>query len=91
MGIWGKMPLLGVLCGLYGIYRGQTWCRLLFMANVSVYEGVDSILERIKSIFCQFNRNIRADSRLTSRLFALGSGYILLEGHTSRLFIPMHP
>ena len=60
MGIWGEIPLLGVLCALYGIYRGQTWCRLLFMANVSVCESVDSILERIKSIFCQFNRKIWA-------------------------------
>ena len=55
------------------------------------YEGVDSILERIKSIFGQFNSKSGPDSRLTSRLFALGSGYILPEGHTSRLFITMHP
>ena len=54
MGIWGKMPLLVVLGGLYGIYRGQTWCRLLFMASVSVYAGVNSILERINSIFYHF-------------------------------------
>ena len=58
MGIWGKIPLLGVLCGCMayiGVRLGAACC-----SNVSVYEGVDSILERIKSIFCQFNRKIWA-------------------------------
>ena len=61
MAIWGKMPLLGGLHGLWGIYRGQTWCRLVFMASVSVYEGIDSILERINCIFGQFQQQIWAD------------------------------
>ena len=58
MAIWGKMPLFGGLHGLWGIYRGQTWCRLVFMASVSVYEGIDSMLGRINCIFGQFQLHI---------------------------------
>ena len=31
------------------------------MASVSVYAGVNSIIERINSIFCQFQQQIWAD------------------------------